>query len=61
MPNAEMKETRTYSWAGNLKYRGKLLQAVYVEIAGDDGKTMRLEYLSESRKITATISNMFTA
>jgi len=47
--NAETKETCTYSWVNNLKYRGKFLHAVYVDIAGDDGKTMRLAYLTDFR------------
>ncbi len=47
--DGKTKETCTYSWVDNLKYRGKIIHAVYVDIAGDNGKTMRLAYLTDFR------------
>jgi len=41
--------TYTYRWVENLAYRGKILHAVFLDIAMDDGKNLRLAYLTDYR------------
>lgn len=45
----EGKMTLTYRWANNLKYRENRLHSVFVDIVADNGKTMRLAYLTDFR------------
>ncbi len=47
--DGKRKETCTYRWVNNLKYRGKTLHAVYVDILPDDGENVRLAFLTDFR------------